>query len=182
MAKRKSSHAGGSLAGWLFADLSLLLAILFMSADSEKVEIKCEQKGNAPVSEQCKKIASTSIPSTGGVKPKPIVVDVQNISNINAATVRKVVDRKIEIERARDPQWRSIFGEGQRIQFGVVLLYGGAKGASSKLGDISSRKAESHLLTWKGSTPTTYFQSGHDNSLPVDTVRLKLFPLIPKSD
>lgn len=178
MAKRRAPQNGGSLAGWLFADLSLLLAILFMSADSEKLEIRCEQQKSAAVSEKCEDSVST--PTTGGIKPKPIVVDVQNVLNIDASDVRTLVDRKIEIERSRDPQWRSIFGEGQRIQFGVVLLYGGAKGSLSKEGDVASRRAERHLLSWKGTTLTTYFESGHDFSLPVGTVRLKLFPLIPE--
>jgi hypothetical protein len=67
---------------------------------------------------------------------------------------------------------------GANPKFGVVIVYGGAKGKSPYVGDRTAEMVVEHLTTWPRIFSFTYFEDGHDQGLEDGYVNLKLFPVL----
>ena len=73
------------------------------------------------------------------------------------------------------------------VYFGVVLIYGGSKNKSTKVGDRAAINAQQKLapaegaspnLTWKRIKSITYFTTGHDSDYSQGAIKFKLFPVV----
>jgi len=158
MAIRRKSRVG-SLAGWLFADLTLLLCFVFF--DSSAVGIGSGMKQNSPTT-----TLSKAATSKQGVRPLPVVMRVR----ANKSTSAKELVRRLE---------SALGTKAPGKKFLVVLARGGSRGVKSSNGDALSRNVVTKLENeWsrivKG---VTYFDTGHDTSAPYGYITLKLFPI-----
>ena len=158
MAIRRKSRIG-SLAGWLFADLTLLLCFVFF--DSSVSGTGSSLKPNSPTTTLSKAAASKQ-----GVRPLPVVARVR----VSKGTSGSELVKRLESELGTKAQGK---------KFLVVLARGGSKGVDSSIGDDLSRIVVAKLENnWsrivKG---VTYFDTGHDNSTSEGYITLKLFPI-----
>jgi len=158
MASRRKPRVG-SLAGWLFADLTLLLCFVFF--DSSVSGTGSGLKPNSPTT-----TLSKAATSKQGVRPLPVLARVR----ANKSTSGKELVKRLESELGKK-------AEGKK--FLVVLARGGSNGVDSSRGDELSRIVVTKLENeWsrivKG---VTYFDTGHDNSAPFGYLILKLFPI-----
>ena len=187
MALRSEKRSTASLAGWLFADLSIVLMILFASTGLSSNDVRCEKQDKLSADSPCKKVpASTSTSTTiepgpsPGIRPKPIEVTIDGVRNMSPATFQKAIERKIRLLVKSDIKLR----EASEWDFGVILIYGGAKGRKKssdgdRIAEIAMKKiTPDKQPQWKKVRETTFYEPGHDMSLPYGSVKLKLFPII----
>lgn len=184
---RRTSGIKSSLAGWLFADLSIVLMILFASVNFISTSSSCksdEDRGpqcdkQGDVSNTTSTLSETSTTSTlldggaGGVKPDPVEITLVNVSRMSSTKLQATIDSKLR----RRP------GLGSAREFGVVLIFGGSKGQDSSAGsrtasDVKNKLAPVSLPLWKGIRRTTYLRAYHDTSTEPDSVTLVLFPIV----
>jgi hypothetical protein len=166
---KKASKTLISRAGWLFADLSLVLMILF-AASTVKTSNPCE--GAVQPSAECQ-ASSTTLPDEGdgsgntGFNPKPLEVVVRNGVRL---TAEALIDR-LESEITKS--------ETRTSHFGVIIIYGGSRGVANSIGDDNAKKVQERLSsTWNKVRRVTFFQPGHDTQLSPSDIQLKLFPYI----
>jgi hypothetical protein len=198
MALRSEKRSTASLAGWLFADLSIVLMILFASTGLSSNDVRCEKQEKLSADSPCKKVpASTSTsttiePSNGGIRPKPIEVTIDNIGDKDSAIFRKQIEnlnpasfqRQIEEKILQQAKSNTELRSASSWDFGVILIYGGAEGRKkSSDGDeiakiVLKKIAPDKQLQWRKVRDTTFYEPGHDMSLPYGFIKLKLFPII----
>ena len=202
MALRSEKRSTASLAGWLFADLSIVLMILFASTGLSSNDVRCEKQDKLSADSPCKKApASTSTSTTvepgptgitatsttielgpTGIRPKPIEVTIDGIRNISPAAFQDAIERKIRLLVKSDIKLK----DASEWDFGVILIYGGTKGRKKssdgdRIAEIAMKKISPDKQTqWKKVRETTFYEPGHDMSLPYGSVKLKLFPIITK--
>ena len=187
MALRSEKRSTASLAGWLFADLSIVLMILFASTGLSSKDVRCEKQDKLSANSPCKKVpasttTSTTIKPGPGIRPKPIEVTIDDIRDMSPATFQKAIERKIRLLTKSDIKLK----DASDWDFGVVLIYGGARGRKD-IGD-GDRVAEEALTKispnvqnrWSKVRATTFFEPAHDKGIPYGSVKLKLFPIISK--
>ena len=186
MALRSEKRSTASLAGWLFADLSIVLMILFASTGLSSNDVRCEKQDKLSADSPCKKApASTSTsttiePDPTGIRPKPIEVTIDDIRNMSAATFQDAIERKIRLLAKSDSELQA----ASNWDFGVILIYGGATGRKNssdgdEVADIALKKiTPDKKPQWGKVRDTTFYEPGHDMSLPYGSVKLKLFPII----
>ena len=155
--------------GWLFADLSIILMILFAATAVRTTGTDCPP--GTDEAEGCPTTTTTTTttiptPTTtttpgggGGVKPEPLKISLRDVNEMSASRLRETLDKQVQ---------STDLGESV---FGVIIIYGGSRGIDSSEGDGDKP-------AWSGVNPTTSFETGHDNQLPYGDVTLKLFPLI----
>ncbi len=191
---RRTSGIKSSLAGWLFADLSLVLMILFASVNfistssscksNEDRDPQCDNQGDA--SNTTSTLLATSTTSTlldggvGGFKPDPVEITLFNVSRMSSTKLQATIDSKL---RENDSKLREKSGLSSAKEFGVVLIFGGSRGQSSSAGsrtanDVKNKLAPVSLPLWKGIRRTTYLRAYHDTSTDPDSVTLVLFPIV----
>ncbi len=166
-------------AGWLFADLSIILMILFAATTVKSADRDCA--GDKLASAECEPATTTTTTTTStstpngepaGFRPEPIKITVRNVDRMSAASLRAAIDRAVMRENLAD------------THFGVIIIYGGSRGIDSSRGDEFADKVQMMLTgesaepAWPRVKPTTYFETGHDNHLSFGDVTLKLFPLL----
>ena len=101
MALRSEKRSTASLAGWLFADLSIVLMILFASTGLTSDDLRCEKQDKLSADSPCKKppastsTTSTIEPGSGGVRFQPIVVTVDGARSLSAASFQLEIEEKI---------------------------------------------------------------------------------------
>ena len=187
MALRSEKRSTASLAGWLFADLSIVLMILFASTGLSSNDVRCEKQDKLSADSPCKKApASTSTSTTiepgPGIRPKPIEVTIDGVRNMSPATFQDAIERRIRLLAKSDIK----LSEASEWDFGVILIYGGAKGRKKssdgdRIAEIAMKKiSPDKQRQWKKVRDTTFYEPGHDMSLPYGSVKLKLFPIITK--
>ena len=150
-----------SLAGWLFADLSIVLALVFMSSQMRSTP--------AEMSNESSITTTTTNPNSAssGVSVEPITVIFELSSNLNPAQVQA----KLEDALAKK-------GVPSGMKFGVVLILAGATDDSSEAQLVAQQKSEQieqALLAWDRLTLNRWVNgSGFDKSLkdPIMKVRL----------
>ena len=165
-----------SMAGWLFADLTLLLFVIFLPSTVSGEDITREESNPAVTTTTTTSVAQ---PLEGrGVIPNPIEIFV-NISG-NPPTKDEVI-AALEDGLSRSEVSRN-------IKFGVIQVLAGIGGKDSlEARDDASKRAntiekvlvaiaradsssETRLKSW------LYTLSGSDKSLAYPTVKLRLFP------
>jgi hypothetical protein len=186
MALRSEKRSTASLAGWLFADLSIVLMILFASTGLSSKDVRCEKQDKLSANSPCKKVPASTTTSTtlkpgdGGIRPKPIEVTIDDIRDMSPATFQKAIGEKI-LQQAKS---NTELQNASSWDFGVILIYGGAKGRKKssdgdRIAEIAMKKiSPDKQPQWEKVRETTFYEPGHDMSLPYGSVKLKLFPII----
>jgi hypothetical protein len=186
MALRSEKRSPASLAGWLFADLSIVLMILFASTGLSSKDVRCEKQDKLAADSPCKKVpASTSTsttikPSPPGIRPKPIEVTIDGVRDISPAAFQDAIEKEIRLLEKSDIKLK----DASKWDFGVILIYGGAMGRKKssdgdRIAEIAMKKISPvKQPQWKKVRDTTFYEPGHDMSLPYGSVKLKLFPII----
>jgi len=174
MSRKKSNI---SLAGWLFADLALVLFVIFLPSSVSGDEIDRERSAaSLPTT------TTTTLPAEQldgrGVVPEPIEIRVKvegtspTRDAVNAAIEAGLRDRSISLE----------------IKFGVIQVLAGIRGDDTVASrDSAARRAAevAGLLTEIAETDATqsgrlkpwlYTLSGSDASLRYPELKLRLFP------
>lgn len=169
MPASRSSIGNASLAGWLFADLALILAFVFLDSSASGSEAGAVRVTSTST--------STTVADTGkgnalaqGVRPRPIEIHVK----FNMKTPAKELIARVE-QSLREQESG---GERSR-EFLVITAYAGTRGVSRSLGQLVARRVAAILENdWsrvrKG---RTYFQLGDAADQPFGTVQFKLFPV-----
>ena len=162
---RRGKRQNNSLAGWLFADLSIVLALIFMSS-----------KLNFSASVPPPSTTTTSITTT-------------TTSEIETENIGVSVEAKVIIVRISNPgDATQIFDEIEAelrnqgvpayMKFGVVLIYAGVTDESQyaqKEAQDRSEKIEESLESWGRLTAKRWISgSMHDSSVLYPDVKFKL--------
>ena len=157
---RRGTRQNNSLAGWLFADLSIVLALIFMSSKLESSVSSSDTATSTttPISE---------IESSYGVSVDPQEITVR-ISDPSDATQ---IFNEIEAELKRQ-------GVPESMKFGVVLIYAGVTDESQdaeKKAQDRSEEIEESLESWGRLTDKRWISgSMHDSSVLYPDVKFKL--------
>ena len=157
---RTGTRQNNSLAGWLFADLSIVLALIFMSSKLESSVSSSDTATSTttPISE---------IESSYGVSVDPQEITVR-ISDPSDATQ---IFNEIEAELKRQ-------GVPESMKFGVVLIYAGVTDESQdaeKKAQDRSEEIEESLESWGRLTDKRWISGGmHDSSVLYPDVKFKL--------
>lgn len=165
---RSLSFAG--MAGWLFADLALVLAFVFLDSNAKG------QAGTNSVNSTTTTTATTTtvFNASNGVRPNPIVVQVR-VGLSEEALIN-------EIEGLLRPKLRDQ-GLSPDQKFLVVLVSGGAKGLPDNQ-KTSHGTAQARLVLekieakWERIGATTYLKILSDGSVTDGFAELELFPVI----
>jgi len=185
MTRKLRNRSASSLAGWLFADLSIVLMILFASTGLKAEDLRCENQPTSSNNEVCSRPNSSTTttiePGAGGVRPKPIVVVINNVRARSEASFQSQLELEIANQATSNPELRT----ASDWDYGVILIFGGSKGGSLKDGDriakIAQRKIKPGDTTgWRKIRRDTFFKSLHETSLPLGSVKIELFPIITK--
>jgi hypothetical protein len=186
MPLRSEKRSTASLAGWLFADLSIVLMILFASTGLMADDLRCEKQDETSINSPCKKVpasTSTIVPDkgNGNVRPKPIVMIVNNARSMSTSTFQLRIEREIQKQAQADS---SLQGASD-WDFGVILIYGGGRGNDTTSGvnvakDVQRKFSVDSQNRWKKVRVTTFYETGFTNELGYGSVKLKLFPIITK--
>jgi hypothetical protein len=162
MARRKS---GASLAGWLFADLALVLAFIFLNAnitgtDGNVDALNLGSTTTLPIDERTK----------GGADPVPLTVTVP--FQMSTSVDQLITQLTAELSAIETQQ------EASR-SFLVVLLYGGSDGVSLDQGRRLAERAQLLLgESWDRVVQgRTYYVPAVNYRQPYGSLQLKLFPV-----
>jgi len=184
VASRSDRRSRVGRAGWLFADLSIILMIIFASTAIQTDSPTCDEKNVQGTT--CPSTSTTDVPPPpGGFRPDPLQFSIPGASKMSANLLFNALERLVNqaISESKDDAIKRLNDD---VYFGVILIYGGAKGVSSSIGDRNAERAQTQLSQkdsgqeqlWSRVRPFTYFTSGHDSSLEPGTVMFKLFPVI----
>lgn len=195
---RVRRRSTASLAGWLFADLSLVLAIAFLATSGN--DFTCMDAKTGKSLRECPapettvpEAATTTVPigdvkGNGGVKPDPIEVVIYRGSNLSKDTLRRKLDEAISAQFKLHEDL-AILGDASMVRFGVIIVRGGDKGETAgRSGSDNALRAETKLewpkesengAGWDKILPTTYFDTGHNSKYPLGALQFKLFPILP---
>lgn len=188
------------MAGWLFADLSLVLAIAFVATSSN--DFVCRDKASGKPLQVCEPPETTEVSATtttaaisdskgnGGVKPDPIEVIVRNGARLSPSSLRARLDEAITEKFRSDPKL-SALGDPSVARFGVIIVRGGDRGSTAdRVGTDNAERAKSKLewpetggdRGWNKALRTTYFDTGHNSMYPLGDLQFKLFPILPATE
>jgi hypothetical protein len=186
MALRPEKRSTASLAGWLFADLSIILMLLFASSGLTSDDLRCDKQEKLSGNSLCeppKSTTSTVAPDkgNGGVRPKPIVVFVNDARSMNASQFQLQIEREIKKQSLADLELQDASG----WDFGVIIIYGGAREQNTREGVRVAREIQEKISPdperrWTKVRLTTFYELGFTNEVAYGSVKLKLFPIISK--
>ena len=154
-----------SLAGWLFADLSIVLALVFMSS----------QMRSAPVdlTTDVSTTTTTEVLSNSGVSVEPIEL----IFEISSSTDSLRIQAELESALAQK-------GISPNIKFGVVLVLAGPSDSSQEAQSSAqerSRQIARTLETWDRLTPRYWVNgNGSDKGINYPMVKVRLLEDLSK--
>ena len=182
MTPRSEKRSTASLAGWLFADLSIVLMILFASTGLTSDDLRCEKENNSIAESPCKRIPTSTISpdkGNGNVRPKPIVMTIERARSMSAATFQRQIEREIQRQEKTDASLKG----ASEWDFGVVIIYGAGRRLSTKDGvrvarDIQKKLSPDSKLRWKKVRMNTFYETGFTNEVSYGSVKMKLFPII----
>lgn len=170
MAIKRSRSNSGSLAGWLFADLAIVLAIAFLQSSIGA--------GDPPSDDTSGETTMTTIVQPqdfgSGVSIEPCVVKFLRVTNLgNDEEIKSNLISEISDQTTCLPD----------DFFGVVLVFAGNADTQNDEGARARADAlcESLFQTWDAMERTsTYCEGFKDDSIDSTFFGLRLFPYIPK--
>ena len=155
-----------SLAGWLFADLSIVLALVFMSS----------QMRSAPVdltTDVSTTTTTTEVLNNSGVSVEPIELIFEISSSTDSLRIQA------ELESALTQK-----GISPNIKFGVVLVLAGPSDSSQEAQSSAqerSRQIARTLETWDRLTPRYWVNgNGSDKGINYPMVKVRLLEDLSK--
>ena len=186
MAGRRGSRrpSAGALAGWLFADLALVLAFVFLDSTTAGLAGSGGAGTDAPAATTTV-VTTTSTTSTttttvagptttvgggGGARPEPYTVTVKASADEPPGTLIARLERELAgTDAAKEPE------DGVYL---VVIVLGGSRGVGRSVGnELSKWVADTLETNWSRVVEgTTYFTTGDNNSVAPGSVVLSLFP------
>lgn len=170
MAIKRSRSNSGSLAGWLFADLAIVLAIAFLQSSIGS--------GDAQADDTSGETTTTTVVQPqdfgSGVSIEPCVVKFLRVTNLsNDEEIKSNLISEISDQTTCLPD----------DFFGVVLVFAGNSDTQNDEGARTRADAlcESLFQTWDAMERTsTYCEGFKDDSIDSTFFGLRLFPYIPK--
>lgn len=184
MALRSEKRSTASLAGWLFADLSIVLMILFASTGLTSDDLRCDKQEKLSVNSLCNPPTSTTSTiapdkGNGNVRPKPIVVFINNARSMSTSRFQLQIEREIEKQSLADSELQN----ASEWDFGVIIIYGGGRKQNTREGvrvaqEIQKKISPDPQRSWKKVRLTTFYETGFTNEVAYGSVKLKLFPII----
>lgn len=171
MANKKSRSNSGSLAGWLFADLAIVLAIAFLQSSIGS--------GDAPADDEVLRETTTTNTTQSqdletGVSIEPCKVKFLSVTNLNDDDEIKS-DLIFEISKQTKCSANDFYG--------VVLIYAGNADTQNDEGAKTRALAlcDSLFNSWDSmSRSSTYCEGLKDDSIDSTYFSLTLFPYVPK--
>ena len=153
------------MAGWLFADLSIVLAIIFMTSlqatNQDAFSITTTTLPSAP--------DTTAALACNGVVPRPVEV---RISNTRAISARQIFGQIATLLDQNYPD----------SNFSMVIVIAGTGGDRSEQASKSARKsAESigeTLKTFDRFVNEKYVEPNYTVDLRLGVAKIKIFPLV----
>lgn len=156
-----------SLAGWLFADLSIVLALVFMSSQMRSAPVDLITDVSATTT------TTTEVLSNSGVSVEPIELIFEISSSTDSIRIQA------ELENALTQK-----GIASDIKFGVVLVLVGPKDSSPeaiKIAQERSQEIEIALEPWRRLTVRHWVNgSGSDGKVPYSFVKVRLLEDLSK--
>ena len=170
MANKKSRSNSGSLAGWLFADLAIVLAIAFLQSSIGS--------GDAPADDTSGETTTKTIVQPqdfgSGVSIEPCVVKFLRVTNLsNDEAIKSSLISEISDQTTCLPD----------DFFGVVLVFAGNSDTQNDEGARTRADAlcESLFQTWDAmNRSSTYCYGLKNDSIDSTYFNLTLFPYVPK--
>lgn len=170
MAKKSSRTNSGSLAGWLFADLAIVLAIAFLQSSIGS--------GDAQGDERVEPTTTTTAAPTQdletGVSIQPCEVKFLRVTNSNSDE-----DIKLNLISEISNQTKCSANDF----YGVVLIFAGNADTDNDKAARARAEAlcESLFQTWDAiNRSSTYCQGYKNDSIASTFFDLTLFPYVPK--
>ena len=173
MRRKKSQSNSASLAGWLFADLAIVLAIIFLHGSITEGDVP-------PVSDPAQTTTtiaediSTGI--TDGVSIKPCKIEYLLVPDLdNDSAIKANLIQQISSQAPKCPT----------VKFGVVLVFAG--NADTLDGKAATARAESLCnslyRSWDSAINGrfTYCQGFKHDGIDSQYFHVTLFPYIPSS-
>ena len=155
-----------SLAGWLFADLSIVLALVFMSSQMRSAPVDL----NTDVSTTT---TTTEVLNNSGVSVEPIELIFEISSSTDSLRIQA------ELESALTQK-----GISPTIKFGVVLVLAGPSDSSQEAQSSAqerSRQIARTLETWDRLTPRYWVNgNGSDKGINYPMVKVRLLEDLSK--
>lgn len=171
-------------AGWLFADLSIILMIIFASTAIKADSPRCDEKDLQGTT--CPSTTTTDVPPPpGGFRPDPLQFSIPGASKMSSASLFNALERRVQ-KAITDSKSDGIKRLNDDVYFGVILIYGGTKGVANSVGDRNAIRAQNLLSPkdakqdqlWARIRPFTYFTTGHQSDLDPGQLMFRLFPVI----
>jgi len=170
VAKKSSRTNSGSLAGWLFADLAIVLAIAFLQSSIGS--------GDAQGDERVEPTTTTTAAPTQdletGVSIQPCEVKFLRVTNSNSDE-----DIKLNLISEISNQTKCSANDF----YGVVLIFAGNADTDNDKAARARAEAlcESLFQTWDAiNRSSTYCQGYKNDSIASTFFDLTLFPYVPK--
>ena len=170
MVKKSSRTNSGSLAGWLFADLAIVLAIAFLQSSIGS--------GDAQGDERVEPTTTTTAAPTQdletGVSIQPCEVKFLRVTNSNSDE-----DIKLNLISEISNQTKCSANDF----YGVVLIFAGNADTDNDKAARARAEAlcESLFQTWDAiNRSSTYCQGYKNDSIASTFFDLTLFPYVPK--
>jgi len=172
VANKRSRSSSGSLAGWLFADLAIVLAIAFLQS-SIGFSDALDDDGVLPEITTTTTTTAQSQYSETGVSIEPCEIKFLRVPNLNNNEEIKanVISKISEQTNCSTEEF-----------YGVVLIFAGNadtndnEGARARAGDL----CESLFETWVAMKRlSTYCEGFKNDGIDSDYFNLTLFPYIP---
>ena len=163
----------GSMAGWLFADLSIVLAIVFMTSLQATNQ---DASSTTTTTSTTTSTTTTTLPSTpdtkaalacNGVVPRPVEVRISN--------TRAISDRQIfqQINTLLDKNYPD-------SNFSMVIIYSGTGGDRSEQASSSAVKSSQDigetLRSFDRFVNEQYVESNWNPSIRLNEAKIKIFP------
>lgn len=168
-------RSSSSRAGWLFADITLVLAVVFLAASVTRTAGSESEVGSSSTVAE----STTTLPDLctegGQVKPDPITIEVVGGAGMSAPRLIAALDRKVAGVVDNEPDL-ALIARDKPLSFGVIILYGGSRGQDTIIGSKAAQAAEDKLSVWSAILPTTYVETGHDSRIVPGNLSFKLFP------
>jgi hypothetical protein len=166
---RARSLGFAGMAGWLFADLALVLAFVFLDSTAQG-----QAGGASATSSTTTTTTAPVITAPNGLRPEPIKITVR--ADLSGEALIK------EIETRLSPEL-TLQGLPLNQKFLLVFISGGAKGL-----DDSEQKSYGMAVAdsvrgkiegiWSRIGSNAYFKKISDGGVEVGYVMLELFPVI----